>query len=192
MAKVYLSIDVEASGPVPGLYSMCSLGVAPVILAGTWEVAPVTKGFYAELQPLPGAAESDSAMRVHGMTRLYLEDNGEEPKEAMRRLEDYIKSFKGGTLSGVQVAAKPAAFDFPWVAFYLWKFLGRCCIGHSCLDIGSLARGLTRGGHDWSKEMYRQGFKRFKNPHDHNALWDAVEQAHQLAWLLNRESELRS
>ena len=30
---VYFSVDVEASGPVPGLYNLVSIGVVPIVIS---------------------------------------------------------------------------------------------------------------------------------------------------------------
>lgn len=177
----YLSIDVEASGPVPGLYSLVSVGAAPVRrVDGTWVVGEDT--FYVELRPLPDAAELPEATAVHGLTRDHLEAHGREPADAMRALCDYL-----GTLGPTKVAAWPISFDHPFVAWYLWRFLGECPIGHSGFDIASFAMGLfaATGRNATFRAMERAGFVAPSNPHPHHGLHDAIEQAQTLAWLLN-------
>ena len=54
---IYLSIDVEASGPFPGLFSLASVGAAPVRrVDGLWQVDRA-QTFYVELKPLEGVGE---------------------------------------------------------------------------------------------------------------------------------------
>ena len=48
---IYVSIDVEASGPFPGLYYLVSVGAAPIVrLRDVW-VVDRERTFYAELKP---------------------------------------------------------------------------------------------------------------------------------------------
>jgi hypothetical protein len=55
--EIYLSVDVEADGPIPGPYSMLSFGIAAFsldkVLLGT---------FTRTLEPLPGAAQHPRVM----------------------------------------------------------------------------------------------------------------------------------
>ncbi|MFZ6733643.1 hypothetical protein ACO0LG_17080 [Undibacterium sp. Ji42W] len=45
LPEIFIAVDVEADGPIPGPYSMISLGMA---VAGHPELA-----FYTELNPIP-------------------------------------------------------------------------------------------------------------------------------------------
>src|ERR1700694_4112719 len=55
--EIYLSIDIEADGPIPGPYSMLSFGIAAFsidkVLLGT---------FTRNLEPLPGASQHPRVM----------------------------------------------------------------------------------------------------------------------------------
>ncbi len=54
---VYFSVDVEASGPVPGLYNLVSIGAVPVGRdAESWK--PEDERFYVELKPIGGSRAS--------------------------------------------------------------------------------------------------------------------------------------
>ena len=56
--ECYVSIDIEADGPIPGLHSMLSLGAAAFNSDGRRLAT-----FSANLQPLPGASEDPRTMR---------------------------------------------------------------------------------------------------------------------------------
>lgn len=182
MGVVYLSIDVEASGPVPGLYSLSSVGAAPVVERdGAW-VVDTGRTFYVELKPLEGAGEIAEAMAVHGLSRAHLEAHGEDPQTGMRQLADYLASLG----ERVRSAAWPSSFDHPFVSWYFWRFLGRNPLGHSGFDMASFAMGLFRetGRNATFRAMKRAGYRPPPNPQPHHALHDAVEQGETLAWLL--------
>src|SRR5438309_11985821 len=90
----YLCIDIEASGPVPGLYNMVSLGVVPVRLGtdGKWSVDSIE--LYQEYQPVfPGW--DPEAEKVHKITRAQVEANGLPIKPAMEALKDWAKKTAG-------------------------------------------------------------------------------------------------
>ena len=56
--ECYVSIDIEADGPVPGLHSMLSLGAAAFTSDGR-----LLDTFSANLEPLPEASEDPRTMR---------------------------------------------------------------------------------------------------------------------------------
>lgn len=178
----FLSIDVEASGPFPGLHSLCSIGAVPVVERGGGWVVDEARGFYVELAPLPGAEDVPAAMAVHGLTRAHLEAKGLPAVEAMRRFAAYVAG-----LGRLRTAAWPSSFDHPYVGWYAQRFLGDNPIGHSGFDIASFAMGLfrTTDRRALARAMEAAGYRPAVNPRPHHALHDAVEQGHTLAWLLD-------
>lgn len=179
---IYLSIDVEASGPFPGLFSLASVGAAPVRRAGgLWQVDRA-RTFYVELRPLEGAGELPEATAVHGLTTAHLEREGTPPAEAMRAFADYLAEL-GQPLKS---AAWPASFDHPYVGWYLQRFLGENPLGHSGFDIASYAMGLfgTTGRDATLHAMKAAGYRSPDNERPHHGLHDAIEQGETLAWLL--------
>ncbi len=179
---VYLSIDIEASGPFPGLFSMVSLGAVPVLQReGTW-VLDEENSFYVEIQPLEGAGEDPEAMAIHGLTVPHLMEQGLPPLEAMQSFAAWVKTRHRRCVS----AAWPSSFDHPFVGWYLQRFLGHNPLGWSSFDIPSYAMGLLR----CNRLGLRSALQKAKltappNPKPHHALADAVEQGHLLANLLN-------
>ena len=60
----YFCIDIEASGPVPALYNMVSLGAVPVVRrSGRWEVT--NEDFYIVFQEMNDGFDA-AAMAIHG------------------------------------------------------------------------------------------------------------------------------
>src|SRR5688572_24193416 len=82
-----VSVDVETSGPIPGEYSMLSLGACVV--------GRRDEGFYAELKPLNDNAVP-KALRVTGFDLAKLDLTGERPEEVMGKLRDWVTDVAAG------------------------------------------------------------------------------------------------
>ncbi len=181
-AMIYLSIDIEASGPFPGLFSMVSLGAVPVLRREKTWTLDEDHSFYVEIQPLEGAGEDPEAMAIHGLTVPHLMESGLPPLEAMLDFEAWLKA-RG---SRCVPAAWPSSFDHPYVGWYLQRFLGRNPLGWSAFDIPSYAMGLLRCHRlNLRSALHKAGLTAPANPKPHHALYDAIEQGHLLANLLN-------
>jgi hypothetical protein len=78
------------------------------------------------------------------------------------------------------------AFDFQWINFYFWRYLGANPFGHSARRIGDFAAGLAR-------DFYaRQTWKSLRiTPHDHNPVNDAMGNAEALATLIEISKQER-
>jgi len=64
-SEIYISVDIEASGPISGEYSMLSIGSC---VAGQ-----TTQSFYAELKPLNDHFE-EKAIKVTGLSMKDLKE----------------------------------------------------------------------------------------------------------------------
>lgn len=165
--EVFVSVDVEASGPAPGRYSMLSLGACLVDDPG--------RTFYAELRPV-GEAATAEAMAVHNLDVERLKRDGLPPSEAMERFEAWLQAVVPAGALPVFVGFN-AAFDWMFVADYFERFLGRNPFGHTALDLKSYYMGLTGGA--WSDTTKRALAERYPDHPQltHNALQDAIDQA---------------
>ncbi len=186
-AVFYLSLDVEASGPFPGLYSLVSVGCVPVYPGDEpdqpWYVGE--ERFYREFKPLEEAQEMAAAMEVHGLSLDYLREHGLEPRAGIQELADYLAGLRR-IRPKFMMAAWPASFDQPFIGYYAQRFLGSNPFGYGALDIGSLAQGLFRCERRQLRgKLARKGLFRPPKPYPHNALEDAIDQAQLLAHLLN-------
>ncbi|MER7753471.1 exonuclease [Kitasatospora sp. NPDC097643] len=180
---VYVSVDVEADGPIPGPYSMLSFGA---VVAGWHDAAGFRRagawsaGFYRELRPI--SAEYDpEALAVSGLDRAALVAGGTEPGAAMRAFAAWVEQVRtgpdGGRYRPVMVGY-PAAYDWQFLYWYLIRYAGSSPFGHSgCLDVKTLYAARTGlplagiGKRSMPPELLPD------LPHTHHALDDAREQA---------------
>src|SRR5947208_2469107 len=84
---VYFSVDIEADGPIPGPYSMLSVGVAVAgRFDGTFSAADPTRDtFYRELRPISEQYVPE-ALAVSGLDRGEPGRTGADPAVAMDEL----------------------------------------------------------------------------------------------------------
>src|SRR3954464_8831916 len=149
-AITFMAIDIEASGPVPGLFNMVSLGIVPVRLGadGKWAVDSIE--LYQEYKPVfPGW--DDGAEKIHHITRGHLEKNGLEIKPAMEALKDWAKG--NSKKSRCVFVGHNAPFDWSFVAYYFAYVGMENPFGYNALDTKALAMGkLDSGWLETSKE----------------------------------------
>lgn len=176
-ADCYISIDVEADGPIPGPFSMLAIGLC---VAGRFEGSifqaqdPDAETHYVELKPISDQFDPE-ALEVAGVDRDLLVQNGTRPEEAMDGVGGWIEAVAGNATP--VICAFPASFD--WLFFYWYqRRFGRDVVGFSsCLDMKTIfatkaKRTLSDAGRDdLPAELQSQ------RPHTHNALDDAKEQA---------------
>lgn len=179
-------MDVEASGPVPGLYNLVSVGAVPVIEeGGRWR--PADDRFYVELRPVATGFDP-GAMAVHGITRRHLEQQGVEAGEAMRRLTAFVEGRARGARA--VFVGHNVGFDWSYVSYYYAAFGLPNPFGYKSLDIKSLAMGrLGIAWFDTSKEKLERLLPEVPaqdTSRAHRADYDALYQAWLLCALLNR------
>lgn len=177
-AEVYVSVDVEASGPFPPAFSMLSIGACVV---GDPETS-----FYAELKPISEQVVAE-AIRVVGKPLEHFTTNGREPKIVMAEFEEWVKSISIGQMP-VFVGFN-AAFDWAFVNWYFHTCLGRTPFGISPLDIKAYFMGLK--GVEWEDTRSSRIPEIFKGPatQTHNALDDARSQAQMFEKMLRYAQE---
>lgn len=168
--EIYVSMDVEADGPIPGPHSMLSFG-AVALRADKTTVAEFT----ANLEPLPDAAPHPRTMSWwDGFPEALAKarENPEPPAEVMPRFVQWLRQLPGR----VTFVGQPAGYDFMWMYWYLVRFHGDSPFGHSALDVKTYAMALTR-------KPYRDCVKKALPkewddglPHTHVALDDARQQ----------------
>jgi DNA polymerase III epsilon subunit-like protein len=166
MKEVYISVDIEAAGPVPATYSMLSLGAAVV--------QDLQVNFYAEFRPINRKSVPE-AMKVVGRTLKEFERTGRDPKEAMIAFRNWINS--------VAEKGKPifvgfnATFDWAFVNHYFQHYLGENPFGFGGVDIKSYYMGMSGCTWDDARSSRIPSELKGSSRHTHNALDDAIEQA---------------
>lgn len=181
MRETYISVDVEAAGPLPPAYSMLSLGAVVV------DDPQAT--FYVEFKPLNDKSVP-AAMKVVGRTLQDFARIGRDPKDAMAAFRDWLDS--------VAKAATPvfvgfnATFDWTFVNFYFHQYLGENPFGIGGIDIKSYYMGLSGGTwEDTRSSRIPAELKDSSRRHTHNALDDAIEQAALFRRMQQKSAESR-
>lgn len=171
--ETYISVDIEASGPIPGEFSLLSIGA--------YVVGQTDKTFYIELKPL-NQNFIPRAMQVNGLTLEKLTQSGEAPAAAMTRFESWTQSVCGETRP-VFVGFN-ATFDWSFTHWYFIKFLGRDPFGISGLDIKAYFMGKHKVLWQETNKKKVRALYAAQTAHTHNALDDAREQAEIFAGML--------
>ncbi len=172
-AELFISVDIEADGRIPGRNSMLSFGSAAFTLDKT-----IIDSFTVNLEFLPGASGDPETLawwRRFPEAWAAARESTEDPAEALPRYADHLEAL-ARTHGRPTFVGFPAAFDFAWINWYLHRFAGRNPLGTSGLCLKTLAAALL-------KCPFRQATKRrfprrwFDDlPHSHVALDDAIEQ----------------
>jgi DNA polymerase III epsilon subunit-like protein len=175
--EVYISVDIEASGPIPGEYSMLSLGACVV--------ENPTKTFYIEFKPI-NKNSIERAMSINNLSMDKLLKDGVEPVAAMAQLEEWVLRVVDGKRP--ILVAHNASFDWMFTHWYFIKFLGRDPLGISGIDIKAYYMGKFNS--KWGETTKKKMDPRVKSTklHTHNALDDAIEQAEIFEKLLKHKS----
>jgi hypothetical protein len=187
---LYISIDIEADGPIPGPtgwgYSMLSLGACVAgwldTDRGFVRVAPEAQTFYVEFRPISNDLIPEALAvceEALAMPRSALIEHGTDPAAGMRDFVSWVKS-EEDEYSGRAVAVGwPSSWDFgTWVFWYLQRFVGSSPFSHGqhrdIRDVFATKHGVPiRGVSKRSMPTELRPNRR----HSHNALDDAIEQA---------------
>lgn len=173
---VFLSIDIEADGPAPGLSSMLSFGAVAIraedkVVLRTWSV---------NLHPLPNAKPETSTMQwwaTQPEAWAALQIDRKSPEEFMPAFADEVDELR--KTCRLVTVAWPASFDFAWATYYLWRFAGRNPLGHSCKCMGSYAWAAGHVKHPNEPNPIIELSKEPTLCHTHVASEDALEQGMQ-------------
>jgi DNA polymerase III epsilon subunit-like protein len=122
-AQLWIMVDIETSGPVIGTHSMTELGA----VVGSPKEGILDR-FEALIRPIGEAviASRDSFEKA--------KTEGEPPEKAMKRFADWSKPYRDRKALFI---ARPAAFDWPWIVWYAWRFLGENPLGFKAVCASS-------------------------------------------------------
>ena len=151
---VYFCVDIEASGPVPGLFNMLSIGCVAVKTVEGGRLAP-GEDLYLELKPIfigfdPGA------MKVNRLDKEHLEKTGLPPADAMQLLARFVTERTPEGARAIFVGHN-APFDWSFVNYYFHHARIANPWGYSALDSKALAMGvLGLSWPDTNKEVLQK------------------------------------
>lgn len=162
----YLSVDIEADGPIPGIYSVLAIGICSVFRP--------SQGFYAEFKPISDTCDSE-ALKISGLDRERLGREGMEPKEGLESLRLWVQSVCADQ-PPVFVGFN-APFDFMFLHWYFVHFLGEDPFGYSAFDIKAYVAGVLDISWEDTTKSRMPGLFLPRRPFRHHALDDARWQA---------------
>lgn len=181
--ETYVSVDIEADGPIPGPHSMLSLGAAAFADEGTLHGT-----FTVNLEPLPDAQGHPETMAWWARQPdawAACREAPEAPERALPRFRAWVETLPGRPV----FVAFPAGFDFMFVTWYLHRFAGGTPFGFAALDVKSYAMAtLGRPFGECVKRNFPRAWKS-PRPHTHVALDDALEQGELFVAMLRASRE---
>ena len=165
MAEVYVSVDVETSGPIPPAYSMLALGAC---LVNAPEVT-----FYAELRPI-GPRAVPEAMEVIGRPLEDFAASGRDPQEVMVAFRDWLTVAAGD--GEIVFVGFNATFDWAFVNWYFHTYVGDNPFGIGGIDIKSFYMGQTNARWEDTRSSRLPSELQEHDALEHHALADAARQ----------------
>lgn len=172
---IFISVDVETDGPIPGDYSMLSLGAVVVgcpDLRLKLLLRPISERFVP------------ASLAATGIDRGRHAREGAAPVAALERFEAWINWVAREAGRAPVLTGNNAPFDWMFVCWYFHHFLGRNPFGHAAHDIRSHAMGKL--GLSWGESSLRRlpAPYRLEAPLSHDPLDDARQQGEVLGRLL--------
>lgn len=162
-------VDVEADGPIPGDYSMISFGAVKVEHG-------LQTTFYGKLKPISDKWIPE-ALAVSGFSR---EDTlkFDDPAQIMLDFRDWLK-YTASANEKAMFIADNNGFDWQFINWYFYHFIGENPFGFSSTNLGSLYKGIVKD--------FRRNFKHLrKTKHTHNPVDDAVGNAEALLAIIDK------
>lgn len=165
--EIFVSVDVETAGPIPGEFSLLTIGACAV--------DDSSKTFMCELQPITANADP-AALAATGLSLERLREIGLPPVDAMQRFALWTEAL-GGPETKLIFVGLNAPFDWSFVNYYFHRFLGRNPFGFTALDIKAYYMGVT--GCSWTdtRSSRMASLLRPQSHSHHQALEDALYQA---------------
>lgn len=184
--EIFVSVDIEADGPCPGVNSMLSLGAAAFVRTSLEPIAT----FEVNIHQLDGGKADPDTMKWWSeqdpKVWEHIRKDLKTPEEAMRAFDAWTKR-----LPGTPILVSYPTWDITWVSWYFGTFVGKNPYGISALDLKSMAFGMGRNRPFKSvskKNMPKRWFKGTP-PHNHTALQDAIGQGVMLVNMLSDDND---
>jgi ribonuclease T len=128
--RLWIMVDIETSGPIIGTHSMTELGAA----VGTRSRGVIDR-FEVVIAPISEHVKTSRA----SFERAQRE--GLAPADAMARFAAWSRPHRDQRASFI---ARPAAFDWPWIVQYAWRYLGDNPFGFKAVCASSWFEGRGR------------------------------------------------
>lgn len=165
--EVYISVDIETSGPIVSEHSMLTIGACLVY-------EPDIE-FSIMLQPISNKAVEE-ALKVSGINLEQALENGIPPLDAMVQFENWINQNVPRDARPVFVGLN-APFDWSFINYYFLKYLNRNPFGITAIDIKAIFMGATKCSWYNTRSSSIHKYVNASLKGDHDALHDARYQA---------------
>lgn len=184
MSEIYVSVDVEVDGPIPGQNSMLSLGAAAFVAPSTEPIGLFSMNF----ETLEGATQDPETMawwrkeeQHHAWEAAH--QDPQKPEAAIAHFIAWVERLPGierkpsGAVKNAVFVGYPVGFDFTFTYWYLRRFGTSSPFGFSGLDMESFAMPLlgTSFGETRIRNMPPEWIPKDK-PLTHLAVDDAIRQ----------------
>jgi len=174
MDEIYVSVDIESDGPIPGDNSMLSIGSAAYAESGL-----LISTFSANIMPLQAAVQNPVTMDFWSKQPKAWEELQKErlaPGIVMHQYLAWLQKLSTDPDTTLVFVAYPAVFDFAYVHWYLIHFVGIDPFGFSALDLKTYAMATLnlKFSQTYKSNMPKEWLNRNHPPHV--ALADAIEQ----------------
>lgn len=160
MHDIYISVDIETNGPLPGENSILSVGAAFI------EEGDILGTFYMNVLEIEGGKADPDTMAwwadpQRKKAREALIPDRQTPREMISAFRDWCSTFPGRPV----FTAYPAGFDFSFMFWYAQKYLkGAWPFAWAALDIRTFGMAAGNTGYVTKKEWP----KRWKADVRHN------------------------
>lgn len=160
--EVFISVDIEASGPIPGEFSMLSIGAC--------DIYHTDVGFSCLIKPISEKFVPE-ALAVTGLSLEHARANGLTPEDAMAQFALWVEDISGDR-TPVLVGLN-APFDWSFVNYYFIRYFGSNPFGFSALDIKAYFMGATRCSWKETRSSNMKSVTGAVGSGSHDALQDA-------------------
>lgn len=178
--EIYISVDIEADGPIPGQFSMLSLGAAAFDLDSGDPRKPV-RIFEVNLKPLEGAGQDPKTMAWWAKQPeawAHVTENQYDAEVAMSEFASWLEQVQRVFNARPVFVGYPASYDFLFTYWYYIRFVGfPAPFSFSALDLKTLA--MAKLGTPFRGSSKRQMPARWfigAPEHTHRAIDDAIGQ----------------
>lgn len=162
----WFAVDVEADGPVPGLWSMVSFG-AVIIEPG------LDRTFYGRVRPISDKWDPEAlAISGHGRKE---HEAFPEPEGEIKRFCEWVEANSSEVGPSVKRPYKTkrahfvsdnVGFDWAFMSYYLHAYAGRNPFGWGGFDMSDCYKGMVR-------KVGAKFQHLVKTPHTHHPVDDA-------------------
>jgi hypothetical protein len=179
--EIYISVDVETDGPIPGPNSMLSLGAAAYrIEIVNGKLVPVLLDTFSmnieQLWDAKPDPETEAWWKTQPAAWEACRKDLQKPGIVMKLFSQWVEETSKEANAKPVFVGYPAGFDFLFVYWYLIRFVGKSPFSFSALDVKTFAMAVlgTEYRNSTKRNMPKGWFPKVR--HNHIAVDDAAEQ----------------